>query len=85
MAARLAMSPVSRPASDRVTEYEANTGRKTMTYLNVFQHYKPENQSWTEEATNINVFFPSNVSLEDAELLSSNSCLGLDLLSIFYF
>lgn len=56
-----------------------------MTYLNVFQHYKPENQSWTEEATNINVFFPSNVSLEDAELLSSNSCLGLDLLSIFYF
>lgn len=53
MAAGLAISPVSRPASDRVTEYEANTGRRTMTDLTVFQHYEPEDQCWTEVVTNI--------------------------------
>lgn len=41
LAVGLAVSPVSGPAIHGVTEYEVNTGRKTMTYLNVFQHNKP--------------------------------------------
>ena len=50
------MSPVNRPAIHRVTEYEVNTGRKTMTYLNVFQHNKSEDRSRTKVLTDIYVY-----------------------------